>query len=175
MQDEGLQIRRLTELDAEALRTLRLSALETETQIFAESLDELVQMSVDTYAEKLRSGGDENFVFGAFENYALVGMAGFYRERRPKLRHKGWVWGVFVSPQCRGKGAGRSLLNSVLASARTLPELDCVLLKVATTQIAAKKLYLSQGFHSFGVEARALKVGENYIAEEHMVLDLRQF
>jgi ribosomal protein S18 acetylase RimI-like enzyme len=174
VQGQGLQIRRLTELDAEVLRALRLSAVETEPQIFAESLDELLQMSTDTYAEKLRSGGNENFVFGAFENYALVGMAGFYREKRPKLRHKGWVWGIFVSPQLRGKGAGKSLLNSVVESARTLPELDCILLKVATTQNAAKKLYLSLGFRPFGVEARALKIGDAYIAEEQMVLELHQ-
>jgi RimJ/RimL family protein N-acetyltransferase len=174
MQRKELQIRRLTELDAEGLRTLRFSALESEPQIFAESLDELMQMSIDTYAERLRSGGDENFVFGAFEGNALVGIAGFYREHRPKLRHKGWVWGVFVSPQFRGKGVGRSLLNCVLESARTLPGLDCILLKVATTQLAAKKLYLSLGFRPFGVEEQALKVGEGYVAEDHMVLELRQ-
>jgi ribosomal protein S18 acetylase RimI-like enzyme len=169
-----MEMRRLTDLDAEALRNLRFSALETEPQSFGESLDELRQVNAETYAERLRSGGNENFVMGAFDKSVLVGMAGFYREQRPKLRHKGWVWGVFVSRPYRGKGIGRTLLNNLLESAGALHGLRCILLNVATTQEPARNLYLSLGFRSFGVEPQALKVGEDFIAEEHMVLELRQ-
>jgi len=167
-----MEIRRLAESDAQSLWNLRLLALETDPQSFAESLDDHRQVSVHTFAERLGSGGNESFVVGALDGSALIGMAGFYREQRPKLRHKAWIWGVFVSPPYRGKGAGRSLLNTLLELARPLPCLDCILLDVATTQEAARSLYLSLGFRSFGVEPRALKVGDAYVAEEHMVLEL---
>src|SRR5579859_3017473 len=108
MNSSPMQIRRLTDADAEPLWRLRLSALQTEPATFAESLDELLQSTPETFAERLRSGGDENFVMGAFDNGTLVGMAGFYREQIAKKRHKGWVWGVFVSPTYRGKSIGRS-------------------------------------------------------------------
>jgi len=169
----ALQIRRLTEADAESLWRLRLSALQTEPATFAESLDELLQSTPETYAEKLRSGGNENYVLGAFSpDGALVGMAGFYREQIAKKRHKGWVWGVFVSPSWRGQGAGRAMLARMLESAHTLHDLDCIFLTVATTQQAARSLYHSLGFRSFGVEPRALKVDGHFVDQEHMVLEI---
>jgi len=40
----------------------------------------------------------------------------------------------------------------------------------AALQAVARKLYRSLGFETFGVEDRALKVGETYLKEEYMVL-----
>jgi hypothetical protein len=34
-------------------------------------------------------------------------------------------------------------------------------------------LYAALGFRSFGCERRALKIGERYVDEEHMVMDLK--
>ena|SRR5579859_92861 len=172
MNSSPMQIRRLTDADAEPLWRLRLSALQTEPATFAESLDELLQSTPETFAERLRSGGSENFVMGAFDNGTLVGMAGFYREQVAKKRHKGWVWGVFVSPTYRGKSIGRALLVSILESAQALTDLDCIFLTVATTQEPARRLYRSLGFRSFGIEPRSLKVDGEYVDQEHMVLEV---
>jgi|SRR6267143_7214075 len=124
---------------------------------------------------RLRSGDTGNFVFGAFEGGAMVAMTGFYREAAVKRRHKGWIWGVFVSPPARGKGIGRALLARVVQAAKDLPGLRCILLTVSTTQQAASKLYQDMGFHSYGIEPHALMVGERYIDEHHMVLELHGF
>jgi len=97
---------------------------------------------VESLAERLRSGGSESFALGAFNRSELVGTAGFYREQRSRRRHKGHVWGVFVAPEHRGKGV-----------ARALPGLQSVVLSVATTQEAARRLYLSSGFRPFGNRA----------------------
>jgi hypothetical protein len=43
---------------------------------------------------------------------------------------------------------------------------------VATSQPAARQLYLSLGFESFGCERHALKIGDVYVDEEHMSLSL---
>src|SRR5260370_14857702 len=124
-----MTIRATTGVDAGPLWRLRLSALQREPATFAESLDELLQSTPETYAEKLRSGGDENFILGAFdEEDALVGMAGFYREQIAKKRHQGWVWGVFDSPSHRGHGVGPALLVTIMESSQALTELDCSLL-----------------------------------------------
>jgi ribosomal protein S18 acetylase RimI-like enzyme len=167
-----VNIRKLTEKDAEALWRLRLHALETDLISFGESPEEHRKTTVEEYASRLSSGDTANFVFGAFEGEALVAMTGFYREAAMKRRHKGWVWGVFVSPSARGRGVGRALLAKVIETAKALPGIRCILLTVSTTQQAAIKLYQGLGFRSFGTEPHALMVGERSIDEHHMILEL---
>ena len=47
-----------------------------------------------------------------------------------------------------------------------------VQLSVITSQPAARRLYASLGFRSFGIEPRALHVDGRYLDEEYMYLRL---
>jgi ribosomal protein S18 acetylase RimI-like enzyme len=152
---------------------LRLYALDTDSPSFGESPEELRKTSVAEYASRLRSGSAENFVLGAFEDETLIAMTGFYRETAMKRRHKGWMWGVFVSPSVRGKGVGRTLLAGVIEMAKTLPGIRCLRLTVSTTQQPAIKLYERLGFRSFGTEPQAMRIGEQSIDELHIILEFK--
>ena len=103
---------------------------------------------------------------------ALIGIAGFYRSKNLKERHKGNVWGVYVTAGMRGAGIGLRLMIALLEQAVSLEGIEQIALLVATTKTAAKRLYESLGFRSFGCERRALKIGQRYVDEDHMVLYL---
>ena len=78
-----------------------------------------------------------------------------------------------MSAPARGRKAGRALVEALVQRARTVEGLEQLVLSVAMTQQAARALYLALGFEPYGYERRALKLGDQYVDEEHMVLWLR--
>jgi len=168
-----MEIRLLTPDDAGEWLRLRIEALEQEPQAFSASLDEYRSLSVDEVKRRLWSSEDA-FVVGAFERSQLLGIAGFLREKGPKTRHKGRIWGVYVTPQARGKKLGRNLMEQALKRGLAIEGIEQILISVATTQQSAVNLYRSLGFTPFGREPRALKIGGKLIDEDCMVLQNRK-
>ena len=167
------EIRVLTQEDVSEWIRLRLEALEVDAKAFSASLDEYRLLSLDDVKTRLWSVPDA-FVVGAFDDGKMLGMAGFYRDRGPKVRHKGRVWGVYVSSSRRGRGLGRQMMNALLERAAAIPGIEQVLLSVTSSQTAALALYRSLGFQIFGTEPRALNAKGEFIDEHYLVLPLRK-
>lgn len=169
-----MQVRLLSGADAQAFWNLRLEALQTDARAFASSVDEHRTLTVETMAQRLNAVEQGDFVLGAFDGVKLIGIAGFHRDRRPKTAHKGMIWGVYVTPAHRGKRISRLLISTLLERVKTYSGVEQVNLQVASTQTAAERLYRSVGFEAWGREARALKIGDEYVDEYFMTLRLRR-
>ena len=168
-----MEIRYLNADDASEWLRLRVEALKGDPEAFSASLEEYQSLSVEEVKRRLWSGSDA-FVVGAIEEDKLVGIAGFYRDQGLKTRHKGHVWGVYVTPAARGKAVGRAMLQKLLERAGSVNGVEHVLISVTTTQTAAIKLYQSLGFERFGLEPQALKVRDRLIDEEYMLMRLNK-
>jgi RimJ/RimL family protein N-acetyltransferase len=138
-------VRPLTPDDASTYRALRLTGIAELPAAFctthaAESGLPLAQM-----AQRLRANSHQ-IIFGAFNEEQLIAIAGLRREPIAVVHDKASLWGVYVAPQARGRGAGRQLTQAAIAHACAIPELGCVRLAVAQDNHAALSLYLSCGF-----------------------------
>lgn len=157
---------KLTAADAAAFQALRLEGLANHPSEFGAALEEEADLTLDDVARRL----DASLIYGAFVDGQLRAIAGFRRPERIKKRHKGELFGVYVSREARGRGLGEVIVRHVISKAKT--EVQQLLVTVVSGNLAAKRLYAKLGFETYGREPRALKVGDRYFDQTHMVLIL---
>jgi ribosomal protein S18 acetylase RimI-like enzyme len=170
MSPSRFTIRPLGPDDAAAFKALRLQAIADAPAAVWPTHDEEAGLCLDEVRSRIAFNPNV-VVFGAFDGATLLGIAGLRREALVKVAHKATLWGVFVAPGCRREGVARQLLDRALTHARAWGVLQ-LQLAVNTENERARALYGSLGFQSFGLEARALRVGNRFYDEEHMALRL---
>ncbi|MEW5570211.1 GNAT family N-acetyltransferase [Rossellomorea marisflavi] len=166
--EQQMTISILNEHDAEAYQELRLQALQTNPEAFGSTYEREAAFPLSFVQERL-TPSEGKFTMGAWVDGDLVGMATFVRETSPKMAHKGNIFGMFVSPDMRGKAVGRSLLEELLQHIKGFDGLEQINLTVVSDNDPAKRLYTSLGFTVFGVEKHGLKFDGCYYDEDWMV------
>jgi RimJ/RimL family protein N-acetyltransferase len=164
-----LEIRRLETHDVASYRELRLEGLKNNPEAFISSWEDEAARPDPWWAERLET----NTVFGGWiGDSALLGVAGFRMHGAAKLRHKGILWGMYVRPEARGSGLAAALVQQVIEHAR--PLVEEIGLTVVASNTAAHRLYSAAGFAPYGLDRRALKVGDAYYDEVLMALPLQR-
>ena len=167
-----MNIRILIESDAHLYQELRLNALKINPEAFGSTYEREVEFSLETVKDRIKPLRDK-FVVGAFDNRnSLVGIVTFIRETNLKIQHKGNVFGMYITPDSRGQGLGKSLMKEVISRAKNSSGLEQINLTVVSDNHSAKKLYRSMGFEIYGTERNALKYNGRYFDEDLMVLPI---
>ena len=137
-------IRQLNHNDAAAYRVLRLEALRTEPNAFCSDF-EIENQKPELFLEKcLKEKSELPFVFGAFEEDELVGIAGFAGDELIQL---------FEAPAHRRKGIARKLALAVASHAFENVSL-LLYLNVAVVLYPgnAQKFYETIGFEPYRMD-----------------------
>ena len=168
----NLHIAPLTAADAPPYRELMLEAYELAADAFTSTAEERAGEPLAWWVERIGSAGGLHQCFGAFEAGQLVGSVGLERARKPKTRHSALVIGMYVRPAARHLGAGRALMQAVVAAAAAQPGLQQLRLTVTEGNEAAIHLYRSIGFVAWGVEPLAIWTPSGYKGKVHMAMQL---
>ena len=176
MDAEAVTIRRLAVPDIDEFWALRLRALRDHPEAYGRSYEETRDTPLAEVRRRFAAdwASADAVVVGAFAGGRLVGIVGLRRHEPRRERHKAMIWGVYVAPEVRGRGIARALLAEALAQARAMPGVEQVQLAVGSRSPQARGLYAAFGFEPFGVERQAIKHGDAYVDEEHMVLFLNR-
>jgi GNAT superfamily N-acetyltransferase len=167
-----VEIRQLVASDAQTFRELRLLALREHPEAFIDSYETELDTPVEQVAKQIGASTPENFHLGAFVDGRLVGIAHFFRQEGTKLRHRAWIGGMYVTQERRGQGIGRALLERCIQHARSLPDLEDLVLWVILGNEQAKALYEAAGFEVFCVEPGAFKIDGRYYDAAGMLMKL---
>jgi ribosomal protein S18 acetylase RimI-like enzyme len=163
-------IRHLTSADAADFRAIRLAALQNAPDAFGSTYESEADRPLEAWAERLAAPG----AFAAHLDGKIAGMARFVQDSgSPKERHKGSIYGMYVTPQVRGQGIGSALLEALIGYASGVVEQ--LRLGVVDTNEAAIRLYQKHGFEIYGKEMRALKTEAGYADELLMALRLAKY
>jgi len=163
-------IRHLEQADIQSFIAIRREALELEPLAFVASPSSDVGLDED-FLRRAIDRTSSQAVFGIWSD-ELVGFVGAYRYPKEKEAHKAGIWGMYVSPPCRGRGLGAALLGGAVDFVRSLPGVTRIVLSVSETSEAALRLYLRAGFEIWGTERDAIRVGERRVAVHYMVLEV---
>lgn len=148
---------------------MRRTGLQHESHSFGASLED--DRTLDPRFVEGALQDPDQAILGAFAP-GLVGMVGIYRDRLLKARHKAQIWGMYVSPEGRGKGTGKQLMEAALRWAETQEGIIQVHLIVSAQTPVAQNLYRSLGFVLWGTEPSALRINGELVDDQHMVFML---
>jgi GNAT superfamily N-acetyltransferase len=130
----------------EGLRDLRLRALADTPEAFGTTLAEASLRTDEEWKERYASRAEQATFVEEDEDGRLVGMASGFRESSEEVVY---LVGMFVSPESRGHGLGRRLLEAVERWARDVGATR-VELEVNPAVGAAARLYERRGYRPTG-------------------------
>jgi RimJ/RimL family protein N-acetyltransferase len=144
--------RRLEPADATTYRALRLEGLRLASRAFQSTIEEESALTLDAYSARLAT--PDNATIGAFADGALVGIGTILRETRTRVRHRGEIVGMYVTPSARGGSAAGGIMERLIAHARDLG-LRWIGLELAAENASARRLYERFQFREYGHKPRA--------------------
>ena len=155
----------------DAYRELRLRGLHEHPESFGETPTNFLAKSDELILQRLEAqrklGGF--MLIAKSKTGELIGTVSLTINDDEKMRHRGYLWGMYVVPEARNQGIAQALIHELLMRSQQVHALEQIHLAVATTNRSACRLYEKTGFVIYGTDPRAIKIGDQTFDEYLMV------
>ena len=169
----AINYRRLNASDVTEYYGLRLHAVTTEPRAFLDSPQEVADMPLEQYQQRLQHA----VTFGSFDGSKLIGTAGYFIPKEKKYAHRGYVNGVYLLQEYRGmkdshgQSIAYSMMQQLLHHAQA--HVEHLELSYESQSHAAGKLYARLGFKEYGRFPCIMKLEDGtYVDDIYMWMDL---
>jgi ribosomal protein S18 acetylase RimI-like enzyme len=156
--------------DLAAYRTARLASLRDHPEAYSSSWEEESGYDDAVFLSRLVPE-PPSVMLGGFAGPRMVAMGALVMQQRLKTSHIGTIYGIYVDPGFRRTGVGRAIMQALIDAGRTAGLLT-ITLTVSVGNEGARRLYAGLGFEPYGLARRALRIGDRFVDEEHMALEL---
>ncbi len=165
MPGSSIDIVKLNSNEWPIYKQLRLEALQNEPQSFSTTYADMLTRSDEFWVGRVKAAEAESedwlLLLAKYED-RYIGLLGAYCEKGWGMDDTAHIVQVYVNKAYRGLGAGKKLLEAMIAKLKRIPNLTVVRLSVNSIQTAAVRLYESCGFKAIGQEESLSGDGKMY-------------
>lgn len=164
--NDDLVVKTLSEADWEVYRQLRLRSLQESPDAFGATYDREILFSNEKWKSRTKTSACAILLIAEVDGSPSGLANGVVHERTSKTVN---IYQMWVAPDIRGSGVGRTLLKRIIDWATGL-SMETVSLDVTTTNVAAVRLYETLGFRSNGFTEQLRP--ESTLTSQSMTLQL---
>ncbi|WP_281886265.1 GNAT family N-acetyltransferase [Paenibacillus sp. YYML68] len=153
--ESAILIRQLTSDDVISYKSIRLQALGIKPEAFYRTLEEEEIKTLEDYSKLLKERSKENnFLLGAFLDGQLAGTIGFHNYEEGNLRHKGYIYGLYVIEMNLKMKFMQKLIEEVISRVKQLRYIRQII--ATTVLIEELQEYKNLGFICHGIAPQSV-------------------
>ena len=167
---KSIIVKRVTSLDWQEYKKIRLEALKKEPQAFGSSYAKEKVRSENEWKDKLVKSENSNslsFYYAVSKENKFVAIGGAYQDA-----NKQWnIIAIYTKKEFRGQGLGQKIFQSIIDEIKSR-KIKKVYLCVNVSQTAAQELYKKNGFRNTQIIKNQILGDGKCYDEVEMVIDL---
>ena len=158
-----MNVHHLSQDDAARFLEFRTQGLIDDHDAFRVTADDDAAVPVNEWRARI----DRDYVVAAIgQKGEWMGVGGLSRFAGEKLRHKGLIWGMYVTPTARGTGVADEIMRALIHHAQG--KLHHLQLTVMADNHRAQAFYERHGFTVYAVEPESVLSGDGFAGEALM-------
>lgn len=140
----NVQIRQLNEDDWREFSEIRLTALQTDPQVFGSNYERESQFTEEDWRTRLRA--EDNAVFMLLDGETPIGITGAAVDRSDPTGKTALLWGSWLAPEYRGKGLSEMMYRTRIDWAKQQPAVEKILVSHRASNLSSKFANRKHGF-----------------------------